>query len=798
MLGYYGMLLPTLRRRRRNPHFDHVVSFFHSQFQSFPSYPTPLALQRLLCNVVASFQDLQRTHSLIISSGHSANTHLAAKLISLYADFNSSNLCAGVLFPAIAHHPTDTFLWNSIVKAHFSNGEYSSALLRYLEMRYNGARPNHFTIPLVASSCAETAELGSGRCVHGYSLKAGLLDQGSAAAGSSLVYMYCKCEDIGDALKLFDEMPDRDVISWTAIIAGCAMNGDSYLALEYLRSMHKSCTRLNYRTVEAGLRACLGFGALPEGRCLQGLAVKLGSWVCDSVKSAMLSLYAKCGDLADARAAFGELPMGDLVAWTEIMGVHAKLLLAGDCLRLFAAMVDAGKEVDGVAVSCLLSSASSLVVGQVLHGFLLRRDLLCGKTEIAALLEMYCRLRRPAEAIAIFDAVAERDENMWALMLSLLAKIELGAVNCLTLFRKMQFTAAGLRACAGCVIPAISSCGQLQELLPGLALHGYCIKNMLDAEISVSNSILGMYGKLHRENCMRKIFKRLSGRRDVITWNIFMTGLSSLGCSRKALEVFDQMLVYGVEPSSATLVIILSACATATDLQRGEVAHQCAKDRGLVGTVVSTALIDMYAKCGQLEAARAVFDNMGNRDVTTWNAMINGYGSHGRAREALEMLEQMVEEGASPNEITFIALLSACCRAGLVKEGRCVFDRMKQFSLLPSRKHLACMVDLLGRSGQLEEAEAMALAAAPGETDGGVWGALLGACQIHGDVEMGERAGKRAIELEPGNDGYYMVLRNLYSSAGRKEEARKTREAMLQCGLRKTAGWSMANLESKY
>ncbi|CAA7401701.1 unnamed protein product [Spirodela intermedia] len=778
-----------------------AIPLFHHGSQSLSCSSSPaasaLTLQRLLSKHLTSFTDLGRAHSLVITSGHSSNPFLAAKLISLYADFRRADLSTGVFSAAIARQPVDTFLWNSIIKSHFSNGNFRPALHLYCQMLAQGARPNHFTIPLVASACAELLELAGGSCVHGASLKSGLLGLGSAGVGSALVYMYSKSQAIGDALRLFGEMPEKDVISWTAIIVGCAMNGDPELALVCLRDMHGGGARPNSRTLEVGLKACGSLEALLEGSCLQGLAVKSGSWCCHSVRSSMLSLYSKCGSLDDACVVFEELPTKDLISWTEILGKYARMGLVAECSRLFCAMVADGVHPDGVSVSCLLSAfatCGSIRAGGALHGFLLRKDLLSEKLVVRSLLEMYCRLRRPTGARAVFDMIEEKDEESWARMLSGLWKMESSA-ECLNLFRDMQFLEPGIEASADCVVPAISSCSQLQDKRSGLALHCFCVKKKLDEEISVMNSLVGMYGRGPKADYSRRIFDLMGRRRDVVTWNTLMTARARAGRSSEALELFDQMLSEDVEPSPATLVIVLSACSDAAALRWGELAHGYIREKGLeCDASLSTTLIDMYAKCGRLDEARNVFDSMGERDAVAWNAMISAYGGHGRAEEALQVFEEMGRAGVSPNEVTFIAALSACSRAGMVEQGRRVFGSMGDHSVAPTSKHYACMVDLLGRSGRLEEAEAMAFTV-PAAPDSGVWGALLGACRLHGNVEMGERAGKKALELEPENDGYYMVLSNLYNSVGRKADAIELREAMVSRGVRKSAGWSMAELD---
>jgi pentatricopeptide repeat protein len=182
---------------------------------------------------------------------------------------------------------------------------------------------------------------------------------------------------------------------------------------------------------------------------------------------------------------------------------------------------------------------------------------------------------------------------------------------------------------------------------------------------------------------------------------------------------------------------------------------------------------------------------MMEKDVICWNAMISGYGMNGYAESAVEIFKLMEESNARPNEITFLALLSACAHAGLVDDGKNLFSKMQSYSVKPNLKHYTCMVDLLGRSCNLEEAEELVLSM-PIAPDSGVWGALLSACKTHNQIEMGIRIAKHAIDSEPENDGYYIMMANMYSSIGRWEEAENVRKTMKDRCLRgKKAGWSL-------
>ncbi|XP_057441080.1 pentatricopeptide repeat-containing protein At4g39952, mitochondrial-like [Lotus japonicus] len=252
------------------------------------------------------------------------------------------------------------------------------------------------------------------------------------------------------------------------------------------------------------------------------------------------------------------------------------------------------------------------------------------------------------------------------------------------------------------------------------------------------------------------------------------------------------MIMEDQKPNTATFISVLSACSHLASLEEGERVHHYINEIGFkLNLPLSTALVDMYAKCGQLEKSRKVFDSMLEKDVICWNAMISGYGINGYAKSAVEIFQHMEESNVKPNGITFLSLLSACAHAGLVEEGKYLFTKMQNYSVKPNLKHYTCMVDLLGRSGNLEEAEALVLSM-PISPDGGVWGALLGACKTYNQVEMGIRIAMCAIDSEPENDGYYIMMANMYSSIGRWEEAENVRRTMKErCSLGKKVGWSV-------
>ncbi|OUZ99523.1 WD40 repeat [Macleaya cordata] len=744
-------------------------------------------IDHFFTNPISDIKTLFQSHSFIITTGHSSNIFIAAKLISLYSSFNKPNFSTQV-FNAI--DIKDTFLWNSIIKSHFSNGDYPNALEIFSKMHFSQILPNPFTIPMVVAACAELSSFKYGQSIHCVALELGFLT-GNAAVGSSFVYMYSKCNDMRDAFKMFDEMTVRDVVSWTALVIGYVQNDEWENGLDCIRKMHESSgygENPNFRTIEGGLQACGNLGSLLSGRCLHGYAVKTGNGSSRLVQSSLLSMYAKCGNSEEAHVSFCEMEDKDLISWTTIIGVYARNECIGESLDLFWGMLVSEVDPDGIIISCILSgfgNSTRVNEGKAFHGMIIRRDFKLDQMVRNSLMSMYCKFGCLDLAEKLFDRLCEWDTESWNHMISGYSRLGL-ETKCLELFREMQHLR--VEADVDSLVLVLSSCSQLVAMHLGRSVHCFVIKNGKGDNISISNSLVGMYGKCRNLTIARKLFCRVE--KDIVTWNTLISAYTHNGHSSEALALFDQMVSADIKPNSVTLKIFLSACSHLAALEHGKRVHTYIKEMGLECDLsLVTALIDMYVKCGQLQLSREIFDMMPERDVISWNVMISGYGIHGDAKAAVELFQQMEELGVRPNGLSFLAVVSACAHAGLVKEGKYLFYRMKDYSIIPTLKHYACMVDLLGRAGNLREAEDL-VQSMPIAPDGGVWGALLGSCKIHNNVEMGERVAKRAIESDPENDGYYIMMTNMYSSMGMWEKAEKMRGEMKKRGVRKRAGWS--------
>ncbi|CAK9236426.1 unnamed protein product [Sphagnum troendelagicum] len=286
--------------------------------------------------------------------------------------------------------------------------------------------------------------------------------------------------------------------------------------------------------------------------------------------------------------------------------------------------------------------------------------------------------------------------------------------------------------------------------------------------------------------------------RNVVSWNVMISGLVKCGQGHKALELFQQMQQEGVEPSSVTFVGVLNACASVVALEEGRLVHQQIVKSGCESNIfVGSSLVDMYAKCGSMEEACKVFNKMPLRNVVSWNAILGGFAMHGHGKEALEHFKQMRSEGVRPDNTTFVCLLSACSHAGLVDEGLRCFESMSTDCMISARlEHYTCMVDLLGHAGRLHEAEAI-IKTMPYKPDAAVWKALLNACRVHGNMEMGERIAKQVLKVDPGNAASYVLLSNIYAAVGKWNLSAILQQQRLERGVKKQPGCSWIEVNNK-
>jgi len=394
----------------------------------------------------------------------------------------------------------------------------------------------------------------------------------------------------------------------------------------------------------------------------------------------------------------------------------------------------------------------------------------------------------------VFDKMPVRDVVSWNAMIAGYVQNGQGGES-LKLFSQMQL--AGMKADSVTVSSILPACANLADLEQGKKIHDYITSSGFESDVFVGSALVDMYAKCRSIENARHVFDKMS-RRDVVTWNSMIAGYAQNGLGNEALMLMYKMQLSGMKPNSVTVMSVLSVCTNLAALQQGKEIHGLIIRDGLESDViVGSALVVMYAKCGNIIIARQVFDRIPQRDVALWNAIISGYAMHGRGEETLKLFYEMQQARIAPDGITLTSVLSACSHAGLVNEGWQYFRSMsRDYGIMPTVEHYACMVDLLGRSGCLSEAQHF-INKMPLEPDACVLGALLGACRVHGNIELAECVAERLFVLEPQNAGNYVLLSNIYATAGRGDDVAKIRKMMRDRGLIKNPGCSWIEVDNK-
>lgn len=329
----------------------------------------------------------------------------------------------------------------------------------------------------------------------------------------------------------------------------------------------------------------------------------------------------------------------------------------------------------------------------------------------------------------------------------------------------------------------------------GRQVHSLVIKSNFESHIFVGSSLLDMYAKAGRIHEARVVFDRLP-ERDVVSCTAIIAGYAQLGFDEEALELYLKLQKEGMESNYVTYASVLTALSGLAALDYGQQVHNRIIRSELPSNVVlQNSLIDMYSKCGSLTYSRRVFDSMSERTVISWNAMLVGYGKHGLGRQVLDLFKLMQGEDVQPDSITFMAVLSGCSHGGLLDEGLDIFNSMVQGKdVEPEIEHYGCVVDLLGRAGQVEKALSF-IKRMPFEPTAAIWGSLLGACRVHANIPVGEYVAQRLFDIEPQNAGNYVILSNIFAAAGRWEDVINMRQTMKEKTVIKEPGRSWIKLD---
>ncbi|KAK2653373.1 hypothetical protein Ddye_013229 [Dipteronia dyeriana] len=598
----------------------------------------------------------------------------------------------------------------------------------------------------------------------------------SAFLLARVISVYARFGRIFDAQNVFKTAPVDCLSSsllWNSVLRAAVSTGHYQNALKLYVEMRQRGALADGFTFPLVVRACKFTGGFSLCKIVHNHVLQAGLQNNVHVANELIGMYARMERMDGSYKLFDKMPVRNFISWNTMVSGYALNYDCDSAIEVFRRMEFEGLEPNLVTWTSLLSSFAR-----------------CGRLE---------------ETLELFGMMRTR----------------------------------GIGVAAEALAVVLSVCADLVSFEKGRrVIHGYVIKGGFENYLFVKNALVCVYGKRGDVKEAQYLFsemeckslvswnalitsyaeaglcdealaifsqlEKLDGdsmmeRPNVISWSAVIGAFASKGRGEEALYLFHRMQLAKVMANAVTIASVLSVCAELAALNIGREIHGHAIRASMKNNIlVENGLLNMYMKCGCLEEGRLVFEGINNKDLISWNSKITGYGMNGLGENALATFEQMIEAGFKPDWVTFVAVLSACSHAGLVDEGREVFDRMvREFRIEPRMEHYACMVDLLGRAGLLQEASSI-VKNMPMEPNACVWGALLNSCRMHKNMDVAEQTAselfslttERERERETETTGSYMLLSNIYAASGRWEDSARVRISAKTKGLKKVAGQS--------
>ncbi|KAJ9178987.1 hypothetical protein P3X46_010822 [Hevea brasiliensis] len=734
----------------------------------------------------------------------------------------------------------DTVSWNSMITAYIQNNNIRDAKLLLNDFEYKNVR----TWTIMLSGYAKAGLIEEAKTVFQSMPERNVVTWNAMLAG------YVQNGDIKSARNLFDEMPEKNISSWNSIITGYSRSGlmrearelfdrmgerncvswmvmvSGYVEIsQYREGWHIFLMMMNsglmpdQATLVVGLSAIMGLNNLDLIGILRNISMKLGYEGDVVVGTAILNAYMRSGSLDNAAKFFEAMPVRNEYSLTSMIAAFSQCGRLDDAIALYERDREKGVATRTTMMAAYMQKGR---IDDARHIF----DEIENPNVVTwnAMIGGYAQNGMLEEAKAIFLQMPVRNAASWAAMIA--GFVQNG--NCkegLKLFSELHRT--GMVPSHSTFTSALFACANIGDVEIGKQIHSLTIKTRCHSNPFVGNGLISMYAKCNNIGDFSQLFSTMNVRdrvswssllsglsennmlndawnifekmpmRDVVSWTAIISAYVQAGQAERALKLFLDMLSAGVRPKNITLTSLLSACANLGVTKLGEQLHGLVFKYGFDSCLsVLNALISMYFKCGSLYGFH-VFEEMLDRDLVTWNAVLAGCAHNGLGEEATKIFKQMEEAGVLPNEISFLNVLGACSHAGLVNEGWDYFISMTQdYGMLPSIYHYTCMVDLLGRAGKLSEAEAL-IQNMPLKADCVIWDALLAACMIHQNMELGQRVAEKLLQMGMQRSATYVLLSNIYASQGMWDKAREIRELMKHSVVKKEPGISWIQVKNR-
>ncbi|XP_020526746.1 pentatricopeptide repeat-containing protein At4g33170 [Amborella trichopoda] len=751
-----------------------------------------------VCARLGLLDSSKMVHACAVKVGLDWDLFVAGALVNIYCKFGCID-DARSLFDKIPER--DLVLWNVMLDGYARLGDGDEAFSLFHELQRAGFWPDEVSVSCVLKGFngGESKELVKVRGVHAYSLKLGI--DHDPFLGSLLYNYYIRfgenCSELGICER--SNGWDSDILLWNKTMSSYFQKGWNCGVLNSFIEMQRKGIKPDSITFITLLSAITAERAMQVGRQVHCLAFKSGFYLSVPVGNNLVNMYAKTGGLIDARRVFDGMEELDLISWNSMISSYAQSdAEVEQAISLFSDMQRNGINPDQFTLASVLRACAAkpplFILGKQVQVHAIKLDRLGDKFIQTALLDMYAKHGSMVQAEALFDNTIENDLASWNAMISgyVWNQEEVKALN---LFSSMQRSNMELNQFG--LATALKACSCLVAMDKGKQIHAHAIKKGHDIDLCVSSGIVDMYIKCGATNDACLAFNAMP-HHDNVAWTTMISGCVQNGDEDHALQLYHRMMDIGIWPDAYMYASLIKACSHMAALEQGRGMHaNVIKMDHTMDSYVATAIIDMYAKCGNIDDSRKMFERMNVKTIASWNAMVVGYAQHGHGEEALRLFGLMGLDGMKPDKITFIGVLSACSHAGLVTDACHYFNSMPQdYRIKLELEHYACMVDVLSRAGLLHDAE-MLIKNMPYGASTSMYRALLGACRIHKDSEMAKWVSQKLLHLEPNDSAAYVLLSNTYAASDRWNEAAGARKMMNSRGVKKDPGHSWIDVKNK-
>lgn len=731
-------------------------------------------------------------HSPITKLGLQEDLYLSNNLLSLYAK------CFGV---EPARHffdempDRDVVSWTGMLSAYVRNGRYDEALEFFDSMSISGQCPNEFTLSSVLRSCSLLGDFDYGTRIHAYVIKLGF--ESNQYLGSTMIDLYAKCGFTDEACKIFTNMDNRDTISWTTIISSLVQAEKFSQALAHYMDMICAGVHPNEFTFVKLLAASYSLG-LNYGKLLHAHLIRLGMRLNLVLKTALVNMYSKCQKMEDAIKVSNQTPDYDVLLWTSVISGFTQSLRVTDAIAALHEMELSGIVPNNFTYSSILKASSeilSLELGKQIHSRIIKAGLENDTCAGGALVDMYMKCSDLADdALGAFRDITSPSVITWT---SLIAGFSEHGFEKDSFQSFAEMRAVGVQPNSFTLSSILRACSTVKSHSQTVKLHGLMVKTKAGCDTVVGNALVDAYAALGMVDDAWHVVTSMI-RRDAITYTCLATRMNQMGRYEVALDVIIRMYMDDVEMDGFSMASFLSSSAGLAAMETGRQLHCYSIKAGLAsGISVSNALVDFYGKCGCTDDAYRAFKGISEPDIVSWNGLISGLASIGHISSALSTFDDMRLAGFKPDSITFLLVLFACSHGGLVELGLEHFQSMREkHEIAPQLDHYACLVDLLGRAGRLEDAMEVIMTM-PFKPDALIYKTLLGACKSHRNIALGEYVARQGMELDPSDPAFYVLLANLYEESGQPDLAKSTRRVMRERGLKKNPGQCWMEIRNK-